>query len=237
MKQFLLIMASFLSISAYAADYPVTWTKDMKVKSLAAIPALLSADIGKVHYIDNNDQKAVATSCNNYFRLTKLGYYPANNAELAAESYFKEKCDPLLLLLHARPAAESHVRNFDLKNDYKELPAAIVFPSITDVESPIGPLNLAFPDVTVEESPSPATSTTITLVTKAENMRAVISILAWGDFNHDRIDEMLVFVANYVPGGTYHSYTTYLLTKKSSSDPIVEVKIKPEIQMAKPAHL
>lgn len=210
-----------LTTMSFAADYPVLWTENVNINSLSEIPQLLTKEsTTSVNYISDKGQRAVANSCARYFELTKQGYYPENNKEISGESFFKMTCDPLNDLLHAKPAKQSYLRSFDIQKDYGLLPAAVVFPSLGESSDTKDNVKAAYPDVFVQTKM--ASKIAIDLVSKKAAMKSHVDILAWGDFNNDGYDDMLIFVANYVLQGTYHSYTTYILTKKSS-DGAIEV--------------
>lgn len=221
-KLLIFIIAAFFISTCFADNYPVIWTDQVKLNSLADIPKILSTQkITEVQYSnDNTGQTAVAKTCEDYFKLRKAGFFPVNNMEIGQESYFKNTCDPLQYFQHAQPATMSYIRNFNLQTDYKLLPAAAIFPSLGNMPDPEGNLGTAFPDIQISGTPS---KNSITVTSQNIGMEADISVLGWGDFTHSGNDQMLIFVANYALGGTYHSYTTYVLGKDSASAPIINV--------------
>jgi len=222
MRFLVFILTILFSSTCLADNYPVIWTPVVQLKSLADIPKILSTQkIAVVQYSnDNTGQTAVAKTCEDYFKLTNTGYFPINNMEIGQESYFKNTCDPLRYFQHAQPATISYLRNFDLEKDYKLLPAAAIFPSLGDMPDPEGNLGTAFPDLQISGTPS---KNSITVKSQNIGMEADILVLGWGDFTHSGKDQMLIFVANYALGGTYHSYTTYVLSKDSAAASIVKV--------------
>lgn len=223
-KKYYIIIALLMTVTSFAAGvdkYPVQWTSNLKLKSIAAIPQLFanpSYPGSQVNYVGgaNDAQMTVATTCNDYFKLTKKDYEPANNMEIAAESFFKLNCDPLLFLQHAKPAKQSFLRQFNLQKDFGLLPAKYVFPNLGDGAQPIGDVKTAFPDTTTSD----ASANHINLTSKAAGMTSDIRILGWGDFNGKGNDQMLIFVGNYTLQGTFHSYTVYVLSRDSNNAPL-----------------
>lgn len=212
--------------------YPVSWTSDLcigagclQLKSLQDIPALLqSQDVAEVRYINTQNQIVTAKTCQDYFDFIHAGFVPLNNRAIAAESDFKETCDSLTALYHMRPAAVSYLRNFNLKKDYGTLPAAIVFPKFGDAaRPPLGEVSTAYPDSQANLL-NLSDPNNIELTTRAGGMMANMSVLGWGDFNGDGIDDMLIFIAQTALKGSDQYYSIYILTRYSQNGPFVVLK-------------
>lgn len=220
---FLLLVFGFTyCVAGGGEDYSPQWAASLALKSLKDIPYLLAKEVSsdnQVSYINDKDQKVVAKTCNDYLRLTKHGFSPLNNCEIARESFFRSICEPLEELQHIQSAKYSYLRNFDLKKDYGLLPAALVFPNVGNGPQPHGDVKTCYSDTKVENSVS-SDKASITLTSQLAHMQTHMAVLAWGDFNQDGMDDMLVFVANYIPSGTYHFYSTYVLTRKSAHAPL-----------------
>lgn len=221
MKTSIFVFLLCFSTSLFAANLPVTWTSEVKLNSVQSIPSLLTKQVEPVKYVNDKNQTAIASTCNDYFTLTKMGYSPADNTEIAKESFYKKTCEPLVTISNAQPAKISFIRNFSLKQDYKMLPASIIFPSLSGEETPYD-LKTVYPDVQVLK----ASNTSATLISRNADMESNVSILAFGDFNKDGYDDMLIFVAHHLVGGTYHSYDTYLLTRKSENGALIIIKLQ-----------
>ncbi len=178
-----------------------------------------------VKYVNEQNQSAVATTCNDYIKLNKEKYFTADNYNTAMESYFVTKCNALIVLENAQPANTSFVRNFNLQKDYGLLPAALIFPDLSGEEQQNGSLHELYSDIQIEKNQSDD-KYSITLSSEKAAATTVISILAWGDFSHSGLDEMLILVAVYAYHfeGSYRSYNTYILTRKSANAPLEEVK-------------
>jgi hypothetical protein len=202
-------------------DYPVQWSPDLKLKSLADIPSFsVNQVIGAVEF--SNDAKPV-TTCHEFFEQRKLGHFPTNNAESIAESFFINSCVPLIYLARGKSAKISYIRNFNLQKDYGLLPAADILPNTGDGPQPIGDLINAYPDLHVNSSKP----NQIDIESKKAGLRAVISIIARGDFDNNGYDEILVTVANSVDKeskGTYRTYSVYPFTRKEPNAPIIVAK-------------
>ncbi len=54
-----------------------------------------------------------------------------------------------------------------------------------------------------------------------------LSLIARGDFNHDRIEDLLLYAMNYVVGGSYVAYRLFWITKTDKNSPITLVREYP----------
>jgi len=54
-----------------------------------------------------------------------------------------------------------------------------------------------------------------------------LSLIARGDFNHDNIEDILLFAQNNVVGGSYVSFHLFWLTKEDADSPITLIKEYP----------
>jgi len=216
MKKLFGLILIALSLNCFAAEYSVQWTPEISLSTLADIPSLLEREVGEVQYTNGKDSQ-IAKTCNEYFKLTKAGYYPQDNMQIAAESFFKKNCDALVALQQAQPAKSSFVRNFNLQKDYGLLPASVIFPNLAEKNSPPGDLKIAYPDTEIKV----LNPYSVELMSKKAAMKSIVSILGWGDFNQDGYDDILMFIANYVLDGTYHSYSIFLLTRKNADAPLL----------------
>ena len=119
----------------YAAEYPVRWTSEVKIKDLKEIDALLNkpgfAGLGEDYPLTmelGGDQIAAGkVSCNEYFYLKYQGYEPSCNAAQEVEgSSFKVPCNALQYLKKAQPSKISFLQDFKLSDDpLKNLPLTL----------------------------------------------------------------------------------------------------------------
>ncbi|MDF1796209.1 MAG: hypothetical protein P1U63_06715 [Coxiellaceae bacterium] len=226
MKKILLLAVLFAaSTIGYAEKFDVKWSGALQINSLADIPELLKqpppAPAGEKLSVqmDNGKQKKTVKTCLQYLAATNSGYEPSNNAEMSFASFYINYCKPLVMLSKVKPAKISDIRGFNLWLDYKNLPAKAVMPSITG-KGPEGAFGDAYPHATVEF----LKPYSIKLVNEDEV--AMVDVLAWGDYQGDGLDDMLISVAHYLKGGSYHAYDLLWVTQKSPSGQITIVPDK-----------
>lgn len=205
--------------SALAETYPVSWSSALKLKSLSDIPQQLQQPINEVILTGPSSGPVTVKTCVEYLKLTREGYFPANNHEIAASSWLISACYPLRFLQTAIPAQQSYLRSFDLVKNYQQLPADVVFPDLESESQPQGDLATAYPDAKLKLRDN----NSIELIESKIGMRAIVTLLAWGDYNHDGYDEMLIEVANYATDGSFHSYQMYVVAKTNSTAKITEI--------------
>jgi hypothetical protein len=222
---FVTVFLSPISVAANTSHYPVKWTNELNLQSVKDIPGLLASPTyagAKVQYVtDNKAVHGVAKTCNDFFRFAKKGFVAQNNIEVNAENQFIKHCDPLVYLLHSKPAKQSYIRDFDIQKDYGLLPAKLIFPNLGSGHQPKGSVKKAFPDVKVNAM----TPTSITLSSKKDDMKTTVFVIAWGNFSGGGRDQLLVIIANHAMVGTYHSYMPYVLTREGAKAPITVVKL------------
>ncbi|MGB6976213.1 MAG: hypothetical protein WBE18_01985 [Gammaproteobacteria bacterium] len=222
---FLTVILSPIGLAANASNYPVKWTSELKLQSIKEIPDLLVSPTyvkSQVKYVtDNRAVHGIAKTCKDFFHFTKKGFVAESNREINAENQFIKSCDPLIYLLHAKPAKRSYIRNFNIQKDYGLLPAKMIFPNLGSGHQPRGTLKKAFPHAQV----TIMNPTSITLSSKKDDMKTSVSVFAWGNFSGGGYDQMLILIANHALLGTYHTYTPYVLTRKGANAPITVVKL------------
>lgn len=223
-KRSICLLAGVMATGVAQADlYPVKVTTALPYSSTVDAGTLLiqeppmpsSQDAGVIMSKDGENKKAL--TCSEYLSDRKMGYEPQNNAEMAAASYYISYCIPLYDLTQTKPAQISNLRDFDLWTDYQGLPADVIMPNLSG-DGPKGTFIAAYPNAKVK-----FVKTNEIQLTNKDQM-ADVTLLAWGDYNGDGIDDMMLSVSHYTTSGTYKAYDIVWLTRKSPSAPLTVVK-------------
>jgi hypothetical protein len=225
MVKLFLILISFLP--AMAADLiPVKWRTTNSVfkdlKSLSEFPDLMKKNLEPVGLVKENPDKKtfdekIANNCPQYLEYKSQGYEPNTNADIAMEGFFKLSCDPIQWLSQAKPSKKSFVKNYSFsKKSLKELPPSLgglggdsSYKEKLEKALSQGKSWSGFdPSMKVKK----VSSDQLEIANKGE--RIIFQILASGDFNDDGLEDLMLFIATYAVGGTYHAYETAIVTRK-----------------------
>lgn len=175
---------------------------------------------------DEKEETRKVKSCAEFFKGKDDGWKTANDY-YATEGYFREKCVPLWFLRRAWPSRKSYLGDFRL-----------------DVAAPLSLLPADF-DILVstdrDEEKRAAISKGTSLaefhrglkVTKKDaitvewaepppdTMEATLKVLAFGDVDHDGLEDVLFFQSGYDKGGTNRTAALFAMTRKKEKGPLV----------------
>ena len=226
----------FLSVApCQAAEYPVRWTSEVKLKDLKEIDALLnkpaSADFGKDDSLTmdlGGDQiDASNVSCNEYFYLKYQGYEPFSNADQGAEgSSLKIPCNTLQYLKKAQPSKISYLHDFKLADDpLKNLPSTFGLHLYSNEEvASARAKGLSWKEFAPSAKVEVKNPDNISIIQDSEGELSGIdiSLLAWGDFNGDGIEDILLSVT-HLTGASGHDFSIAVITKTSKDGKITQM--------------
>jgi hypothetical protein len=231
-----LFILSILTSPALASEYPVRWTSEVELKDLKEIDALLNkpaiADFGKddslTMELGGNQIEASNISCNEYFYLKYQGYEPLSNADQGAEgSSLKIPCHTLQYLKKAQPSKISYLHDFKLSADpLKNLPLTLGHHLSSNEEvASARAKGLSWkefePNAEVEVK-NPNNISIVIQDSEGEFAGTDISLLAWGDFNGDGIEDILLSVTHF-SGASGHDFSIAAITKTSKDRRITQL--------------
>jgi len=222
-----LLIALFCSLICYAepnAEYPVRWTKEVKIQKLRDIDRLLDEPVdlsqageGAELILTNEDgNKVKVTTCREYLHYKDQDYNAFTTYDITMESWFILRSGTLEFLKTAWPSKVSYISDFDFRHSkkiIKYLPASLV---------------LSFHGVSEEDIKGSEKRPLMTLAPKIkgiikdeynldleyEDSYCYITLLAFGDYNHDGIEDMLLHVAHHYYMGSGRGYENVILTQK-----------------------
>ncbi len=245
---FVSIVAGILALSmvgtGYATEYPVRWTSEVKLKDLKEIDALLNkpgfAGLGEDYPLTmelGGDQIAAGkVSCNEYFYLKYQGYEPSCNAAQEVEgSSFKIPCNTLQYLKKAQPSKVSFLQGFKLTdNPLKNLPLTLGLYLSSDEAKEVSIARekrltwKEFAPTAKVEVEDPNNISIDIQDSDGEVSGTYISLLAWGDFNGDGVEDILLSVT-HTTGGSYHDFAIAAITKIKKDGRITQL-MTPHLQ-------
>ena len=218
----LLFLLAAASQPLAQAQYPVRWTRAVGPPSRQALRAkLLKPPARKPRsdriYFDHGDTGREIRTCADYLRALKHDWGGSGNTyEQSIESFFKDECDVMWLVLAAKPSRVSYVRGFKLDESALDLlPPSLSFNLSAEQEEAADQAEQSglswkkynpemklvgkkLNEITVDEDPF---------------SRVILEIKAFGDFNGDGVEDVLLFRASYLTQGTARDYTPVILTR------------------------
>lgn len=232
MMLFLLILAAAAQQRAYA-QHPVRWTRAVGPPSRQALQAKLKQPVKRPPsqkiYEHTGRQREIRT-CADYAHARKNGWSDsANTYERSTEAFFKDQCDVALLVLAAEPSRVSFVRNFKLD----EAALDLLPPSLSWILS--GEEEQAADDAEHQGLSWKKFKPELKIrgkylngMTVEESGAAIIDleIKAFGDFNGDGIEDVLLFKSTHAIEGTFRYYQPVILTRIAAKVPLKAFEVE-----------
>lgn len=233
----------FLSNSAFAKEsnagddkspYPVRWTSEVKIKDLNELdshfdkPVDMSKACGgcSLELTDEKDEnkKVKIATCGEYFDPKYKDFYAKTTHDLIMLSWFMLECDTLKFLKNSIPSKVSYLSDFILsKNTLRYFPAYLVGFSENEEEIKImrtKTLKDLRPKLKVKAIDK------FNLDMEYNDATHQIEILAWGDFNHDDIEDVLIFITHHSMLGTGRFYESVILTRLEKKGKLIELPLQ-----------
>ena len=230
----LLILAAF-ALQSPKGSHPVRWTREVGPNSRQALEAKLMRPVKLsrgVKIYEHTDQKREIRTCADYAHAMKNGWRDnANTYEMTVAASFKEQCDLTLLILAAKPSRVSYVRNFKLDEAALDLlPPSLSF-------APVGEIEQAADEAERQGLSWKKFNPGLKLLKKSANWMVVeepdaarieFEIEAFGDFNGDDIEDLLLFKLTCAFGGTFCAYYPVILTRMADGAPLKAFEVEDE---------
>jgi hypothetical protein len=217
------------------AKHPLRWTKVLSLASLAALPAAFGEAVlrdGDALELrpdegpnEGSDRRTVRT-CAEYLPSIAAGFVPQTTFGISQGSFFLERCNALAFLRDAWGSDESFVAGLRLDRDpLRTLPATMntAMEAPSDEEKAVmakGQRLGAFDrDLVVMAS----SATSVTLEHRGTDSTRV-DIVAWGDLDHDGIEDVLLVQAHASLQGSFRMYRAFVATRTSPTEPLRVVR-------------
>jgi hypothetical protein len=229
----LLLILVTTALQSPQALHPVRWTTAVGPPSRQALQAKLKRPVkrprGQEIYEHTESQGEIRT-CADYARAKKNGWSDsANTYERSTESFFKDQCDVLLLVLTAKPSRISYVTDFKFDETALDmLPPSLSWILSGDEEAAAGKAErrgLSWrkfkPGVKVLKKDADWIS-----VEEPGSARISLELKAFGDFNGDGIEDVLLFKSTSAINATYRYYEPVILTRTADGRLLKVLKIE-----------
>ena len=157
-------------------------------------------------------------TCGEWSSLHRHGFEPTTTIEEQPDGFARFRCSTLALLQHVRPARRSYVRGLLLDQGVLAvLPADVASAwSREEVEavaeaSKLGK-SLALFNPAARASTDPNTRNFEITEVPGESSSAIVAVEAWGDFNGDGDDDVVISIIN-LSGGSAQQFRLLVLTR------------------------
>lgn len=208
-------------LPAATAEYAVAWSNDLALGSLGDIDERLRRE-ERVPFCDlsKDDTVVEAASCQQWFKLRAEGYEPSSTIEETGDGAARIKCGTLQQLKSAAPATKSFVRGLKLDASLLAvLPAALAtalsreeVESVKNAERAQESLQTYDPKARAKKL-----SAQLGLEIHEGDGASTITVRpqAWGDFDGDGTDDLLVSVDNTMTEGSLSTVRLIALTRNA----------------------
>lgn len=214
--------------------YPVRWTSEVKIKDLSEIDLLFDKPVNmsracedcSLELTDDKDEskKVKIVTCKQYFDSRHNNFYARTTYDMSMESWFILDCNTLNFLKNSIPSKVSYLNDFVLlKDTIRYLPAKLISWGCVGSEECNKMNSKMLEDLGAELKIKVEDKFNLGL--EYDGTANTITLLAWGDFNHDGIEDILLNVTHHYMGGTGRAYDSVILTRLEKDGKLVELPI------------
>lgn len=175
----------------------------------------------------------IANSCESIIRLFSAGYEPKNYNLFSNYLIAYNTCKALDIIISLDSSNESYVNNFKLsEQEVRNLPKGLAFiPSTMEYNRILNDskIKTLAEVVKIKKFTSTGTNQITAKVEDSTDGTQYMGIIAKGDFNDDKVEDVVLGVTNTVVGGTYETLFVYVLTKMKKDDDWIILAQFPEL--------
>lgn len=205
--------------TAAPSRYAVKWWDGLELPSLAdALARYSRREPDLFGELELAGSRARPVSCVEWSELHSKGFEPVNTVEGQRDDGAKIRCITLTLLQRAKPATQSYVRDLPWNRKLLTLiPAAVATALSQDAERAVNAATTegkTLAQFDPKARPKPAREdSALEIIESNRQTMIVIHAEAWGDFNDDGTDDLLVSVVNGATRGTLAYVRLMTLTR------------------------
>ncbi len=203
--------------------YPIWWSPSLGIEGLDDVekrledPAWFGGGIPIYKGEGVKRNEAIADSCESLNRLLREGYYARITHSSRVVRYHSAKCRAMRMLLDAKPAKTSFVRNFTLDaHSLSHLPAMVYPTSGCDFlcrQFVANERRISWNRFAVSKTISTESVSEHELKVLTETKSLTLKLMARADFTGDGLEDLLLWVNVGATEGTWGTTRNYLLTR------------------------
>lgn len=208
--------------------YPVCCTDAIPVanrshlEQLKDVPVPEIVEFGGLKYVNDAGKEVSITTWRDFVHYRHAGYWDADNSVNVMSGWFWRTCGQIPFLEKAVPARQSFVRGLKPGRDLVRLLPLDIAPMLGEESNGVADAIKQhkswlefYPQTRITEQ----TGTDLSLQMGRYEMS--LTILAYGDFNHDGFDDMLVCYSQRVTDGTFYYSGLAILTRTNATDCLI----------------
>ena len=194
-------------------------TNRINLEQLKDVPVPEIVQFGGLKYVNDAGKEVIITTWRDFVRYRQGGYRDANNSVNVMSGWFWRTRGYIPFLETAIPASQSFVRGLRPGKDLVQLLPLDLAPMLSEESNEAADAIKRhkswlefYPQTRITEK----TGTEMSL--RMGRYEMSLAILAYGDFNHDGFDDMLVFYEQRVTDGTFCYSGLAVLTRTNTTD-------------------
>jgi hypothetical protein len=194
-------------------------TNRINLEQLKDVPVPEIVEFGGLKYVNDAGKEIILTTWRDFVRYRQAGYRDADNSVNVMSGWFWQTRGHIPFLEKAIPAKQSFVRSLRPGRNLVRLLPLDIAPMLSEesngVDDAIKPHESwleFYPQTCITEQ----TDTEMSL--RMGRYEMSLTILAYGDFNHDGFDDMLVCHSHRVTDGTFYYSGLAVLTRTNGTE-------------------
>ncbi|HUB86262.1 MAG TPA: PH domain-containing protein [Verrucomicrobiae bacterium] len=189
------------------------------LERLKDLPVPEIVQFGGLKYVNDAGKSVNITTWRDFVRYRQAGYRDADNSVNVMSGWFWRTRGQIPFLGKAIPARQSFVRDLHPGKDFVRLLPLDIAPMLGEESNDAGNAikqHKSWMDFYPQTRITEKTGTDMSLQMGRYEMS--LTILAYGDFNHDGFDDMLVWYQQRVTDGTFYYSGLAVLTRTNATD-------------------
>jgi hypothetical protein len=194
-------------------------TNRINLEQLKDVPVPEIVEFGDLKYVNDAGKEVILTTWRDFVRYRQAGYRDADNSVNVMSGWFWQTRGHIPFLEKAIPAKQSFVRSLRPGRNLVRLLPLDIAPMLSEESNGVDDAIKHheswlefYPQTRITEQ----TDTEMSLQMGRYEMS--LTILAYGDFNHDGFDDMLVCYSHRVTDGTFYNSCLAVLTRTNAND-------------------
>jgi len=194
-------------------------TNRINLEQLKDVPVPEIVQFGGLKYVNDAGKEVIITTWRDFVRYRQAGYRDADNSVNVMSGWLWRSRGHIPFLETAIPARQSFVRGLRPGRDMVRLLPLDIAPMLGEESNEAADAikqHKSWLEIYPQTRITEKTGAEMSL--RMERYEMSLTILAYGDFNHDGFDDMLVCYSQRVTDGTFYYSGLAVLTRTNATD-------------------